>query len=39
MWQFKPSAPIEPGQQVTMHLEIQINEGEVLTLTRTIDPK
>ena len=39
MWQFKPSAPIEPGQQVTMHLEIQINEGEVMTLTRTIDPK
>ena len=39
MWQFKPSALIEPGEQVTMHLEIQINEGEVMTLTREVEPK
>ena len=38
LWQFKPSTPLEPEQEVILNFEIQVNDGEPMTLTRTAEP-
>lgn len=37
-WRFNPSRPIDPGEKVTVHLEIKINGGEKMSLKRTVEP-
>ena len=38
LWAFEPADPIEPKEEVTIEIEIEIN-GEVVTLRRTVTPK
>ena len=39
MWQFKSSGPIEPEQSVDLHVEIQVDDGDPMTLTHSVVPK
>lgn len=37
-WTFDPTKPIDPEKPVSAHLQIKINNGEPITLKRTVEP-
>ncbi len=38
LWRFDPAGAIEPGKKVEVRLEVKLNGGEPVVLTRSVDP-